>query len=208
MKKTSFTKNKILHSALELFNNQDSFSITTNHIAIKAKLSPGNLYYHYKNKEDILVDIYFMMSDEFESFNSFELILSSKNPLETVSQMYDKYGELFLKYKFLIRDIGGLLALYPKIKSEFLQRQEKRILQIESLFQYFIQLNIIELQENEINLRAKLNWFISSYWQFFSSTLDEVSEQSIKETKTIVFKIFLYPILTVKGRILYEELSI
>lgn len=208
MKKISVTKTKILNSALKLFNEQDTFSITTNHIATQAKLSTGNLYYHYKNKEDIIVDIYLLMSGEFESFNSFEVILSSTNPLEILSQMFDKYGELFFKYKFLIRDIGGLLALYPKLKSEFLQKQEKRILQIESLFHYFLQLEIIELKNDEINLRAKLNWFISSYWQVFSSTFDEVSPQSIKEAKIIIFQILLYPILTQKGKKLYKELSL
>ena len=207
MKKISATKTKILQNALELFNNQDTFSITTNHIANHAKLSPGNLYYHYKNKEEIIIDIYLMMSSEFESFNSFELILSSDNPIKILSHMYDKYGELFLKYKCLIRDIGGLIALYPRLKSEFLQRQEKRIVQIEGLFHYFLQLGIIELREDEINLRAKLNWFISSYWQVFSSTFDDVSFQSIKEAKIIIFQILLYPILTPKGKEFYDQLN-
>lgn len=208
MKKISATKLKILNTALELFNDNDTFSITTNHIAIKAKLSTGNLYYHYKNKEEIIVEIYLMMSEEFESFNSFDLILSSSNPLEVLSMMYDNYGELFLKYKFLIRDIGGLLALYPLLKSEFLQRQEKRLLQIQGIFQYFIQLEIIEVTIDEIELRSKLNWFISSYWQLFSSTMGEVSKMSIEESKLIVFKILLYPILTPKGKELYHQLRV
>ena len=58
MKKESITKKKIKKQALMLFNENDTFSITTNHIAIAAKISSGNLYYHYKNKEDIILDIY------------------------------------------------------------------------------------------------------------------------------------------------------
>ena len=57
MKKESITKKKIKKQALMLFNENDTFSITTNHIAIATKISSGNLYYHYKNKEDIIKNI-------------------------------------------------------------------------------------------------------------------------------------------------------
>ena len=47
------TKEKIINTAVELFNNHGTKSITTNHIAKKIEISPGNLYYHFKNKLDI-----------------------------------------------------------------------------------------------------------------------------------------------------------
>lgn len=204
MKKSLSTKEKIKLAALELFNSGNTLTITTNHIAKLAKLSPGNLYYHYKNKEEIIKDIYLDMSSDFESYNSFELILSSDNPLEVLSKMYDKYGELFWKYKFLVRDISTLLAMYPDLKSIFLQKQEKRLLQIQSVLKYLINLEIIDIPLDEIPLRAKLNWFISSYWQIFTSLSDEITKESIKETKYIVFNMQLFPYLTEKGKALID----
>ena len=82
MKKESITKKKIKKQALMLFNENDAFSITTNHIASATKISSGNFYYHYKNKEDIILDIYQDMIEKFEELNSFEKILNSKTPLE------------------------------------------------------------------------------------------------------------------------------
>lgn len=200
-KKRSKTKQKIKKTAIELFNETDTLSVTTNHIAKKASMSPGNLYYHYKNKEDIIKDIYADMSDTFESFNSFELILNSDNPLKVLDEMFSKYGELFLEYRFMMRDMNTLIALYPELKEMFLIRQEKRIGQIESLIRYFISLGIFEdTSDEEINLRARLNWFISSYWHFFSQTTGKSLEEAIKESKEIVFKINIYPYLTQKGK--------
>lgn len=199
-KRVSKTKIKIKKAATELFNNGDTLSISTNHIAKKANISPGNLYYHYKNKEEIITEIYLDMSNEFESFKSFEKIVSNNNPLKTLSNMFDNYGELFLKYKFLIRDISTLMAIYPKLKELFLERQEKRIKQIEGLFYYMIKEGFIYIPQDEITLRAKLNWFISSYWQIFTSTNNEVTKESIQEAKDIVLKILLYPLLTEKGK--------
>jgi len=204
MKKKMSAKEKIKKASLKLFNENDTLTITTNHIAKEAIISPGNLYYHYKDKEDIIKDIYLDMSCEFESFNSFELILSSENPLKVLSLMYDKYRELFFKYKFLVRDISTLLAIYHDIKMIFLQRQEKRILQIQSVLKYLIDLGIIDIPKDEIPLRAKLHWFISSYWQIFTSTSGDVTKESIKETKYIVFKMQLFPFLTDKGKELID----
>lgn len=203
-KRKSTTKEKIKKSSIELFNNNDTLSITTNHIASHAGISPGNLYYHYKNKEEIIKEIYLDMSSEFESYNSFELIISSSNPLKKQADMFDKIGELFWKYKFLVRDITTLMAIYPEVKALFLYRQEKRITQIESVLKYYISQDILDIPNDEIQLRAKLNWFISSYWQLFTSTSGEITKESIKETKLIVFRMQLYPYLTSKGRELID----
>jgi len=205
--KKSPTKEKIKKIATTLFNENDTLSITTNHIANKANISPGNLYYHYKNKEEIITEIYQEMSSKFESFNSFEQILSSENPLVVLSKMFEKYGELFLEYKFLLRDISTLMAIYPSLKKEFLKKQAIRIEQIESVFKYFISLDIlIQMPEDEIHLRAKLNWFVSGYWQLFTGVTGEITKESIKESKQIVFEILLYPYLTQKGKLLYKDI--
>ena len=205
-KKTPKTKQRIKDCAVSLFNKTDTLSVTTNHIAREAGISPGNLYYHYKNKEDILKDIYRDMSDTFESFQSFDLILKSDNPLKELDRVFDKFGELFFEYRFMVRDLNTLTAIYPELKGMFLKRQKKRIEQIELLIRYFISLGIFEdVEDSEINLRARLNWFISSYWHFFSQTTGNSIEEAIKESKQIVFKINIYPYLTQKGKMMLDQ---
>ncbi len=47
-------KERIVQAAAVLFNEQGTGKVSTNHIAAAAHMSPGNLYYHYKNKEEII----------------------------------------------------------------------------------------------------------------------------------------------------------
>ena len=202
--KKSKTKEKIKQVSIKLFNENETLSITTNHIAKEAGISPGNLYYHYKNKEEIIREIYSEMSNNFEDFNSFKKIVLSDNPLKELSNTFDKLSILFWEYRFLIRDSALLMALDKKLKEHFTKNQEKRIKQIEGLLRFLIKEDIITpFEEEELILRAKVNWFISAYWQVFSSTMGDVTLDSIKEGKDIIFKLHIFPYLTPKGKKLH-----
>jgi AcrR family transcriptional regulator len=195
------TKDKIKNAAIELFNNSDTISITTNHISKHVGISTGNLYYHYKNKEEIIREIYIDVSNIFESYNFFETILISDNPIKELVKMHDTYIELFLKYKFIIRDSAVLMALDPLLKDMYANKQNKRIIQFEGILKYLISQGIlVGISNNEIPIRAKLHWFISAYWQVFSATTGMVTKESIIETKEIIFKIHIYPFLSKKGK--------
>ncbi len=200
------TKEKIKNSAIELFNNNDTLSITTNHIAKNIGISSGNLYYHYKNKEEIIREIYQDVSKIFESYNFFETILICNNPIQGLLHMHDTYVELFLKYKFLMRDSAVLMAVDPLLKLMYADKQNKRIIQIEGILKYLISQEIlVGIPIHEIPIRAKLHWFVSAYWQVFSTTTNDVSKKSILETKEVIFNIHIYPFLSVKGEKMLEE---
>ena len=58
------TRDKIVLAALELFNRDGERNITTNHIAAHIDISPGNLYYHFRNKQEIVREIFSLYSTE------------------------------------------------------------------------------------------------------------------------------------------------
>lgn len=208
MKKKIDAKTKIKKSAIKLFNENDSLSITTNHIAKEAGISPGNLYYHYKNKEEIILDIYTELSSNFVGLNSFEKMLLNENFFEAMDDMFNQYAKLFYEYRFLLRDAAVLIAFDPKLKEVFAKNQEIRIKQIEGLLNYLISEGILKnLSRTSLNKRAKLHWFITAYWQTFTSTTQEVSLESIHEAKEVFFEFMIYPNLTEKGKELLRELG-
>lgn len=195
------TKERIKQTALELFNANETLSVTTNHIAKAAGISPGNLYYHYRNKEEIIRDIYADMSRTFESFNSFDAVQTSDNPIALLDEVFDRYGDLFWDYRFLMRDGAVLMALDSELKRVFAANQEKRIAQIEGVIRWLIAEGILTgIAVDEVLMRAKLHWFISAYWQTFASTAGEVSRETIREAKEVVFRLQIFPYLSEKGK--------
>ncbi|GEM_PF-259403 len=102
------TKDKILETALLLFNNQGINSVSCRNISDKLGISYGNLTYHFPKKDDIILSLYIRMQNELdEQFGNikkevyrFEFMLRSMRVLLSV---YHKYRFVFLEFNKLNR---------------------------------------------------------------------------------------------------------
>lgn len=105
------TRDRIAQASLELFNAQGERSVTTNHIATHLGISPGNLYYHYPNKQAIIAELFAEYESHVESF----LRLPEGRGLTVDDKTF--YLEALLaamwRYRFLHRDLEHLLESDP-----------------------------------------------------------------------------------------------
>ncbi len=110
------TRDKILHKSLELFNELGEPNVTTLLISDELEISPGNLYYHFKSKTDILTEIFGWYEREIN------LLLESPNSATDIEDQWFFLHLIFeniAKYRFIYKDVVNVLERYDEVKARF-----------------------------------------------------------------------------------------
>ena len=113
----SKTKEKILRTALGLFNNEGESAVSSVDIASVIGISPGNLYYHYKGKDEIIVELFADYEEEIRQ------VLSSpiNGPLKLEDNwiyLYIIFEEIF-DFRFFYKNQSELIDRIPALRTRF-----------------------------------------------------------------------------------------
>jgi AcrR family transcriptional regulator len=84
------TKDKIIQISVDMFNKSGVVAVTTNHIAKELNISPGNLYFHFRNKEEIIRHIFNLMCQETYQVWRMKKGQRLLPPLELIEKNYFK----------------------------------------------------------------------------------------------------------------------
>ena len=111
------TRDRILHTSLELFNQEGEPNTTTVDIANELDISPGNLYYHFKGKDVIIAELF----EQYDRGISEILNAPIDRPLSVEDNWFYLYVifEEMYNYRFLYRNLSDLLDRYPDLKRRF-----------------------------------------------------------------------------------------
>ncbi|MCP4300750.1 MAG: TetR/AcrR family transcriptional regulator [Gammaproteobacteria bacterium] len=107
------TRTRILVASLLLFNEKGEPNTTTNEIADEVDISPGNLYYHFHKKSDLVEAL--LLEFQADARKVLQPPESSQASLDDFWVFLHLLLELSAAYRFLLRDMESLFAEYPKV---------------------------------------------------------------------------------------------
>ena len=111
------TKERILETALALFNRLGEPSVTPSAIAEEMGISPGNLHYHFPSKEKIVEALFTTFRAEIE--HTLAAPETRPSDVEDVWLFLHLVFEAIWKYRFIYRDITDLASRYRLVERQF-----------------------------------------------------------------------------------------
>lgn len=197
------TKERILVISVELFNRSGVQAVTTNHIAKALGISPGNLYFHYKNKEEIIVELFKRMCSETYLLWKPKRKASVFNLVDFI----DKNFELYWRYRFFHREMYTLRRKDPQLAKLWRKHIQKMMKLMEILYRHWVRDDVMQplasvdemLFVSEVLLASA-----TSFMQFFESADRAPGKRSIERGKRHLVR-WLRPYMTGSVR---DELEI
>ena len=111
------TRERILETALKLFNDFGEPNVTTTVIADEMEISPGNLYYHFHGKDEIVNALF--AEDEKEIGNLLTTPAKRPHGTEDIWLFLHLLFETIWKFRFFYRDINDLLTRNRLVETHF-----------------------------------------------------------------------------------------
>jgi len=111
------TRERILETALALFNRLGEPHATTADIADEMNISPGNLYYHFRNKDDIIGEIYGALEASVAPL--VEGPTSQAADVEDLWLFLHLMFEKMWEYRFFYRDLDEITSRNPRLAARF-----------------------------------------------------------------------------------------
>lgn len=202
------TKDKIIQTSIVLFNMHGERAITTNHIASELGISPGNLYYHFKNKEDILRHIFSLYRGHLEAH--FVPLSKDEDVLTQLAAYLDSLFELMWKFHFFYDNLADILGRDNELKADYLELQNKLTDQVCLVIKGLAHSDLIEIEELDIVELAHTVKLTVSFWTPYVKThgaSGELSQSDIYQGILKVISLFK-PYATVLGREKFAQLQL
>lgn len=165
------TYNRIIDASLKLFNEEGERNISTNHIASFLGISPGNLYYHFRNKDEIIMQLFKRYSEELLRY--LQQASPPQNTNAIKNYMFGVYDVMW-KYRFLFSDLNAMLSRSAELLGEhndFTRVQVSPLLL--DMLQQLTDIGLIQTDEIARKDMAVNIWLITKYWCDYDSALYE-----------------------------------
>ena len=159
------TRERILERALRLFNDLGEPNVTTSAIADEMNISPGNLYYHFRNKDDITNAIFEAFERDIDAL--LDAPARRRVDFEDAWLFLHLLFELIWRYRFLYRDLNDLLSRNRRLEVHFRAILERKQAAARALLEALAAADELRADAREIEAMATSMTLVATYWLSF-----------------------------------------
>ena len=168
-KKPRRTAERILETTLELFNRFGEPNVSTTLISAELGISPGNLYYHYPAKDELINSLF----DRYE--RSLDGLLAAADDVANVEDawlFFHMLFELIWQYRFLYRDLNDLLSKNRRLEThfQFVLRDKSRAVQ--SVLAGMRRAGTMTIETDETDALSTAMVVLLTYWLSYEYVRD------------------------------------
>ena len=168
-KKPRRTAERILEVTLDLFNRFGEPNVSTTLISAELGISPGNLYYHYPAKDE-LINALFNRYDK--SLSELLGAVGNVRNVEDAWLFFHMLFELIWQHRFLYRDLNDLLSKNRKLETHFQHVLEQKTQAMVGLLGGLQASGALTMQVREAVPTANAMVVLLSYWLSYEYVRD------------------------------------
>ena len=187
------TRQRILDASLSMFNAQGEPNVTTNHIADELEISPGNLYYHFRNKDDIIEQLFGGYEQRMDAALGAP---SGRLPgLEDIWLQLHLVFECIWDYRFLYRDLVDILSRNRRLRLRFARILKRADDQAHQVMRGLVQAGVMRASATEVDAAATNILVIATFWMNYAAARGDKDEQASIRDGIVQVMMLLAPFL-------------
>ena len=199
------TRQRILDASLAMFNAQGEPNVTTNHIADELEISPGNLYYHFRNKDDIIEHLFGRYEERIDAALAAP---SGRLPgLEDVWLQLHLVFECIWDYRFLYRDLVDILSRNRRLRIRFARILRRADEQAHAVMRGLTQAGVMRASAAELDAAATNVLVIATFWMNYAAARGDKDEQASIRDGIVQVMMLLAPFLRDAERVHLNTLT-
>ena len=201
------TRERILQTALTMFNQYGEPTVAATSIALEMGISPGNLYYHYHSKEQIVADLFAEFRREIET----TLGCAREAPAERRGLLALSAPRVRgdLEVPFHLSRHQRLVARYHVIEVQFRRILAHKMRVAEQILAGLVKGRQMRATPEDIATLAQNMVLVATYWMSFEFARDPRAPQDDKTLARGAFHVISLaaPYLEPRERALFDHLA-
>jgi AcrR family transcriptional regulator len=165
--RTQRTRQRILAGGLELFNAEGEANVTTGTIAAAVGISPGNLYYHFRNKDEIVEQLFRQLEERMAVEPA--IATDAAGAIEDLWLYLHLMLEAIWEYRFLYRNLDDLTARNRRLRERFNRIAERKLGAVARLCEGLVAAGAMRASADEMRTLARNVLVVATYWLNFQS---------------------------------------